>query len=227
MAVIFSSVVSPSMDYKVITAGKLLTDKTTVSVVFQTIEDANANGMSFTRRGVERSLQEAKQDVIDRKMLGELDHPDLDPTDERSIQRLATVMYQCSSHVITELDIDGKFVVGKFETLSTPNGQILAALLNDKIKTGVSIRAITEEEADYDPNSLSTINNYKLVTYDAVHNPAYKESYVNSILSFKYHKEFTNEKEIIKLTRNELSEMFAIFAKQLTENIHKQMKGLK
>ena len=39
---LISSVVSSSMDYKIEKAGKVATDKTTVSVIFQTIEEANA-----------------------------------------------------------------------------------------------------------------------------------------------------------------------------------------
>lgn len=222
---LISSVVSSSMDYKIEKAGKLATDKTTVSVIFQTIEEANANGMSFSREGINRAIVAAQQDVKDRKLLGELDHPDLDPMDENSLSRLADIRYKEASHVITKLAIDGNHVVGEFETLATPNGQILAALLNDGIKTGVSIRAMSDDEADYDPNNISVINNFKLVTYDAVHNPAYKDTYVTNILSYKYPYELTNNNEIIKLTKSELKELISDVALKIAQSISGQMKG--
>jgi hypothetical protein len=64
--------------------------------------------------------------------------------------------------------MDGSYVVGSFETLDTPNGAILASLLKDKIKVGVSIRAVTDQNVSYGLENIDTIENFNLISYDAV-----------------------------------------------------------
>lgn len=188
-------------------------DKVTALAVFQKCGDANANGHAFPRPILAKAIEKVQNEIEDRHLLGELDHPD-DITD---VNRIATLHLSDSSHVITQLTMDGNYVVGKFETLHTPKGMTLSALLRDNIKIGVSIRAVTEQDISYGTSSIDTIQEFSLVAYDAVHNPAYSDSYVKSILSGVYkiddskvlYRENKDSKQLITLTHDELNELIA------------------
>ena len=111
--------------------------------------------------------------------------------------------------------MDGNYVVGRFETIDTPNGNILATLLREKLKVGVSIRAITDQDISYGLDSVDTINDFTLITYDAVHNPAYSDAYVKSIVSSCYKlpnnnyviPENVNSDKLITVTASELQDI--------------------
>lgn len=152
-------------------------DKIIANAIFQKCDDANANGHKFPRRVLEKAISQLGPDLGERHLLGELDHPD----DISDVNRIATVSLKQASHVITNLQMDGDYIIGTFETLSTPNGMILASLLRDKCKIGVSVRAITDQDISYGMDNVDEINEFTLITYDAVHNPAYADAYVKSI----------------------------------------------
>lgn len=173
------SVVNPLLEYTILSDVKgNLGNKVTAEAVFQKCDDSNANGHKFPKRVLASALNQIKEEVQNRHFLGELDHPD----DINDVNRIATVSLKNVSHVITSLAMDGNYVVGKFETLDTPNGMILGSLLKDKIKVGVSIRAITDQDISYGLNNIDTINEFTLISYDAVHNPAYSDAYVKSVM---------------------------------------------
>jgi hypothetical protein len=173
------SVVNPLLEYTILSDVKgNMGNKVTAEAVFQKCDDSNANGHKFPKRVLTSALNQIKEEVQNRHFLGELDHPD----DINDVNRIATVSLKNVSHVITSLAMDGNYVVGKFETLDTPNGMILGSLLKDKIKVGVSIRAITDQDISYGLNNVDTINEFTLISYDAVHNPAYSDAYVKSVM---------------------------------------------
>lgn len=177
---VLQMIVSPKMKYSILSDKKTsLGDKVIAEAIFQEADQANGNGHRFPRRALWAAIHDADTIIKERRMLGELDHPG----DINNINRLANVELKNVSHVITDLGMNGNTVIGKFETLNTPSGAILAALLKDNIKVGVSIRALTDMDVSYDTEQVNDINQFELVTYDAVHNPAYKDAFVSNILS--------------------------------------------
>lgn len=210
----FKSNLNHPLKYSVIASNHgTFGDKVTAIAVFQKCGDANANGHAFSKSVLSRAVEKIRPEIKSRHFLGELDHPD-DITD---VNRIATVHLKDASHVITELEMDGNYVVGKFETLNTPNGAALAGLLKDNIKVGVSIRAVTEQEITYGMDNIDEITEFSLVAYDAVHNPAYSDSYVKSIISsiykldgdFSQVKSNKKDKQLITLTTEELNNIIA------------------
>jgi len=179
--------------------------------VFQKCDDSNANGHKFPKRVLMAAVNEIADEVESRHLVGELDHPD----DINDVNRIATIALKNVSHVITKLAMDGNYVVGRFETIDTPNGNILATLLREKLKVGVSIRAITDQDISYGLDSVDTINEFTLITYDAVHNPAYSDAYVKSIVSSCYKlpnnnyviPENVNSDKLITVTASELQDI--------------------
>jgi len=205
---LFRSIVNPLLEYTILSDVKgNLGNKVIAEAVFQKCDDSNANGHRFPKHVLSAALNQIEEEVQNRHFLGELDHPD----DINDVNRIATVSLKNVSHVITSLAMDGNYVVGKFETLDTPNGLILASLLKDKIKVGVSIRAITDQDISYGLNNIDTINEFTLISYDAVHNPAYSDAYVKSIMGsvFKIdNKPHIKVKDkIISLSESELKEI--------------------
>lgn len=206
--------VNRSMEYKVedeisTSAG----NKIKASAIFQKLYTKNANGHHMNEACLIKEIGNAQEDIRERHFLGELDHPeDLD-----DLPRIMTVQLGNASHVITRMEVDGNYVVGDFETMTTPKGMILRSLLADNIKVGVSIRAVTDQDLTYDGSTYQDVNDFNLVCYDAVHNPAFSDAYVTGLLSSVYrinpvdtgnlfHK---NEPtgELITLNKSELKEL--------------------
>lgn len=156
--------------------------KLRASAIFQKLYTKNANGHHMDEGCLVREINRAQEAVRERHFLGELDHPD----DLEDTGRIMTVQLKHASHVITRLEVDGNYVVGDFETLTTTEGLTLRALLADKIKVGVSIRAITDQDIVYDGDTYQDVKEFSLVCYDAVHNPAFSDAYVTSLLSSVY-----------------------------------------
>lgn len=217
------SLVNPILNYKIIHGGTTKEpNKITAEAVFQKCDEANANGQLFPKRVLASAIEDAREDIKNRHLLGELDHPD----DIKDINRIATVSLKNASHVITNLELDGNYVVGTFETLETPNGLILSALLKDKIKTGVSIRAITDQDISYGTDTIDKINDFALITYDAVHNPAYSDAYVRSVMASVY--KLTDDyksKKVISITEDEFKDIITNAVIAAVKRIYKLSKN--
>lgn len=180
MSYIIRALVNPIAKYSILSDERgNYGSKVTAEAVFQKADEANANGHRFPRSILSRAVNEIQKEVESNHFLGELDHPD----NINDINRIGTVCLKSVSHVITKLTMDGDYVVGQFKTLDTPNGVILASLLRDAIKIGVSIRAITEQDISYGGEHVDTINDFNFISYDAVHSPAYPDAYIKGIMS--------------------------------------------
>jgi len=215
------SMVNPLLEYKIVEgSGSVGSNKVIAEAVFQKCDDPNANGHSFPRKVLAAAVEEAKENIRNRHFLGELDHPD----NIKDVNRIATVSLKNVSHLITSLDMDGNYVVGKFETLDTPNGMILASLLKDRIKTGVSIRAITDQDISYGTDTINKITEFTLITYDAVHNPAYSDAYVKSIMASVYKLDHDYKDKKITITEDEFKALIAEAVMKVVKQIYKNSK---
>jgi len=216
------SVVNPLLEYKIIEASDIKNcNKVTAEAVFQKCDDTNANGHIFPKRVLAAAINEAKESIKNRHLLGELDHPD----NIKDVNRIATISLKNVSHLITELEMDGNYVVGKFETLDTPNGLILASLLKDRIKTGVSIRAITDQDISYGMDEINKINEFTLITYDAVHNPAYSDAYVKSIMASVYKLDYNYKNKKIIMSEEEFKNLLSEAIIAAVKKIYKATKN--
>ncbi|NLE03201.1 MAG: hypothetical protein GX638_00160 [Crenarchaeota archaeon] len=215
------SMVNPNMEYTIVSDVKAsYGSKVKAEAVFQKCDDANANGMRFPKRVLYRAVEDIQNEVKSRHFLGELDHPD----DINDINRISTVSLKSVSHVVTSLKMDGSYVVGSFETLDTPNGAILASLLKDKIKVGVSIRAVTDQNVSYGLENIDTIEDFNLISYDAVHNPAYSDAYVNSVMAsvFKIPSNSSNNKKLLQFTEEEFKSIISAAVLQAVKKLSKK-----
>lgn len=102
----------------------------------------------------------------ERRVFGEMDHPSDGRT---SLNRV--------SHIVTKLQVgkDG-LVIGEAEILPTESGKNLAALLNSGCKVGVSSRGYGSTKSN-DKGEEVVQEDYKLVTFDFVAEPADGDAY--------------------------------------------------
>ena len=140
--------------------GKLI-----VHGVLQRANAKNQNGRVYPREILERESQKyTKEFVVQKRALGELDHPD------SSVVNLQNV-----SHNVTEMNWEGNNLVGTVEVLGTPSGNILKELFKNGIKLGISSRGLGSvemvQEANGDPVS-KVGDDFELIAFDFVSNPS-------------------------------------------------------
>jgi hypothetical protein len=129
--------------------------------VFARSEIVNENKRYYSRRVLEKALNESMESCKNGSMVGELDHP---ASPKINVERI--------SHKINNIrmDKDGQ-IVGEAEVLDTPHGMILQKLYEGNVRLGISSRGF----GTVAPNAkgLNEVqDNYKLVTFDIVVNPS-------------------------------------------------------
>lgn len=160
---------------------KLLTD---VRFVRLSLDEANNDGKirvkgEFAKCGVatenkriypesvwSKEIGRLDKAMVERRVFGEMDHPSDGRT---SLQRV--------SHIVTSLKTDKNgLVVGEAEILPTEAGKNLAALLSSGCKVGVSSRGYGSTKSNEKGEEVVQ-NDYKLVTFDFVAEPADSDAY--------------------------------------------------
>ncbi len=140
--------------------GMMLTGK------LQEADVQNGNGRVYPMTVMEREVQKYKALVEDRRALGELDHPD------SSIINLVNV-----SHMVTEVWMDGPSVMGKIKVLETPSGQILKALVESGVKTGISSRGMGSVREQMGKTIVE--DDFQLICFDIVSEPSTPNAFMS------------------------------------------------
>lgn len=140
--------------------GMMLTGK------LQEADVQNGNGRVYPRTVMEREIGKYKALVEDRRALGELDHPD------SSIINLVNV-----SHMVTEVWMDGASVMGKIKVLETPSGQILKALVESGVKTGISSRGMGSVREQMGKTIVE--DDFQLICFDIVSEPSTPNAFMS------------------------------------------------
>ena len=132
---------------------------TILTGVMQMSETKNHNGRIYPHALMEREVQRYTQLVKERRALGELDHP------ESSVINL-----QNCSHLVTEIWMEGKKVMGKIEVLPTPSGQILKNLVECGVPCGISSRGMGSVREE---NGVTLVeDDFQLICFDMVSDPS-------------------------------------------------------
>lgn len=156
--------------------------------VFLEAETRNKNKriypLPIVGREVKRYNEEA---ILTGKSVGELDHSTSPTIDLGKI-----------SHKIEELYMQGNQGIGTAKVIDTPNGRILKALIDEKVKFGVSTKGVGSLGSNGVVNS-----DYRLIGVDAVQDPSCQSAMVEGILE---NKEFIigQDGEIVEVAINNL-----------------------
>jgi hypothetical protein len=130
-----------------------------LSGLMQKADTPNGNGRIYPYEILRREVVNYKKLVKEKRAIGELDHPSTNIIELKN-----------ASHMVVDIDMDGKDVIGKIKILTTPSGQILRSLINDGVKLGISSRGLGSTR-----NSGSNIivqEDFQLLCFDMVSDPS-------------------------------------------------------
>lgn len=141
-----------------------------VAGLVQAADKPNANKRIYDFDTLAKQVQLYNDGPIkERRALGELDHP------ESSVINLKNVC-----HNITRLWWDGKNLMGEFEVLDTPSGNILRELFMNNITVGVSSRAMGSV-SPIGEGLVQVEDDLELICWDFVSTPSTYGAYVKPV----------------------------------------------
>jgi hypothetical protein len=128
--------------------------------IFGRCNEMNNNGRIYPTAVLEGQLSKVQPMINERRLCGELDHPQND-----------TVKLSNASHLITKLEMKGNELIGEAEILNTPAGMTAKALVEGGVKIGISSRGMGTLSED--ANGQKIVNeDFRLVTFDLVADPS-------------------------------------------------------
>jgi hypothetical protein len=130
-----------------------------VSGILSTVEVKNGNGRYYSRELWIREIEKYADAIRERRAIGELDHPDA-----------AIINLKNVSHNINKLWWEGDNIIGEIEILPTPSGNILKALVENKIMVGVSSRGMGSLKQIGE--TLEVQDDFELLCWDFVSTPS-------------------------------------------------------
>lgn len=144
--------------------------KFTIEGVFMQSDTVNRNGRVYPRHILEGEVDRYnKKYVIEKRALGELNHPSG-----------PTVNLDKVSHLITDLRMEGKDVKGKAKLLETPCGLIAQSLIESGVKLGVSSRGMGSLKENRGFKEVQ--KDFMLSAVDIVADPSAPNAFVNGIM---------------------------------------------
>ncbi len=158
---------------------------------FQEGDRKNGNGRVYPANILEREIENYKQIVRDKRALGELDHP------ESSIINLNNV-----SHMVLDVWMDGKTVMGKLKVLDTPSGKILRSLIEGGAQLGISSRGLGSVR---ERNGQTMVeDDFQLICFDMVSDPSTPGAYMRISENKVPEKQIFAKKDRINRMLNEI-----------------------
>jgi len=146
-------------------------------MVMQTADEVNQNKRKYPMSVLSEGMKNCEERIRNRRMEGELDHPIISGNASHDGVRQTTVLLKEASHLIRDYEWDGNKLIGELETLCTPNGKTLFALLKDRVGLGLSMRGMAELEHQRDIKIVK--GPLYIITFDAVSTPSHKSATVN------------------------------------------------
>ena len=169
-----------------------------------------ANGRVYPGKIMEREVSKIRNKVKSRSCFGMLDHP-----------KDGKTTLSEASHLITDLDFNGKTVNGTLEVLDTPSGKTLKAILQGGGKVGVSSRGVGTTKKNSDGKDYVQ-DDYQLFTWDFVADPAVSTAVPEFFREEKENKQVTPEEEDM-LTIETLKENHPELVTQIVADVRKQV----
>ena len=133
--------------------------------IFGRCNEKNNNGRIYPTAVLEGQLEKVKPLIAERRLCGELDHPQND-----------TVKLANASHLVTKLEMKGNELIGEAEILKTPAGLTAKALVEGGVKVGISSRGMGTLSEDHNGDKIVN-EDFRLVTFDLVADPSTRGAY--------------------------------------------------
>jgi len=199
---------------KVINEGTKGKTKVRLQGKFQKCDEQNNNGRIYPKSILESQVKAIQEKIGDRSLVGALDHPTND-----------AIHLSQASHLITKLWVEKNGdVMGECEILSTPNGKIVEALLNDGVKLGISSRGIGSVTEGIKGKLVN--EDFKLITFDLVSDPSTRGAFPqisesmreNSERAQKIVSKHKKDRVLLTMLESKISEALKGKRKKLDKN---------
>ena len=149
--------------------GMMLTGK------LQEADVQNGNGRVYPHKVLMREVENYKKLVKEKRALGELDHPDD-----------SVINLKNASHMVTDIWMEDKAVMGKVKVLNTDAGKTLRALVEDGVKLGISSRGMGSVSEG--AGKVIVQEDFQLICFDFVSEPSTPNAFM-----MREAKEFNNK----------------------------------
>ena len=134
--------------------------------VMQRADAKNGNGRVYPMNILKREVENYMKSVKEYRSCGELDHP------EDSVVNLKN-----ASHMVTSLWWEGQDLMGKIKVLTTPSGNILKSLINDRVTLGISSRGLGSVIEQQGQTLVE--DDFQLICFDIVSEPSTQGAYMS------------------------------------------------
>jgi hypothetical protein len=134
----------------------------------------NGNGRVYPHKVLMREVENYKKLVKENRALGELDHPDD-----------SVINLKNASHMVTDIWMEDKAVMGKVKVLNTPSGQVLKSLVESDVKLGISSRGMGSVSEG--AGKVVVQEDFQLICFDFVSEPSTPNAFM-----MREAKEFNN-----------------------------------
>tara|TARA_R110000822_G_scaffold85138_7_gene199545 strand:+ start:1468 stop:2067 length:600 start_codon:yes stop_codon:yes gene_type:complete len=153
----------------------------------------NGNGRVYPHKVLMREVENYKKLVKEKRALGELDHPDD-----------SVINLKNASHMVTEIWMEEKAVMGKVKVLNTPSGQVLKSLVESGVKLGISSRGMGSVSEG--GGNVVVQEDFQLICFDFVSEPSTPNAFMMREAKEFNNKVFTKADRINRLLNEVLKE---------------------
>jgi len=141
--------------------------------VFMESDTKNRNGRMYPGEIMEKEIGRYNNEYVKQnRAMGELGHPEG-----------PTVNLERVSHIIKNLSVDGKQIIGEAKIMDTPYGKIVKNLIDEGAKLGVSSRGMGSLKEQDGVNVVQ--EDFMLAAVDVVADPSAPNAFVNGIMEGK------------------------------------------
>ena len=153
----------------------------------------NGNGRVYPHKVLMREVENYKKLVKEKRALGELDHPDD-----------SVINLKNASHMVTEIWMEEKAVMGKVKVLNTPSGQVLKSLVESGVKLGISSRGMGSVSEG--GGNVVVQEDFQLICFDFVSEPSTPNAFMMREAKEFNNKVFTKADRINRLLNEALKD---------------------
>ena len=153
----------------------------------------NGNGRVYPHKVLMREVENYKKLVKENRALGELDHPDD-----------SVINLKNASHMVTDIWMEDKAVMGKVKVLNTPSGQVLKSLVESGVKLGISSRGMGSVSEG--AGNVVVQEDFQLICFDFVSEPSTPNAFMMREAKEFNNRVFTKADRINRLLNEVLKE---------------------
>ena len=155
----------------------------------QKYDTPNGNGRVYSKKILQREVENYWKLVKERRALGELDHPDD-----------SVINLKNASHLVKDMWWDDEALMGKVEVLDTPSGNILKNLAQSGVTLGISSRGLGSVREER--GTIMVEDDFQLICFDFVSEPSTPGAFMHSDKRMREHKEpniFTKSDKLYRM----------------------------